>query len=172
MSICSKWISQFSLKRSWFFEERDGKCRLMADVCTQLADTVQTWSREIAPIAEWYVKELCSHMLDMSKIRRPGTRLTQERRRAAVGSAVPANVPAPVQQNHCENCGALIAITSQQCLICAREAKRLLAAKMREAAKTAEVRQKRSESAKRSRGQQLNWSPSELPGWLTDDVYL
>jgi len=46
----SKWISQFPLKRSWFFDERDGKYRLMADVCTELADTVQTWSREIAPI--------------------------------------------------------------------------------------------------------------------------
>jgi hypothetical protein len=41
----------------------------MADVCTELADTVQTWSREIAAIAEWYVKELCSHMFGMSKLR-------------------------------------------------------------------------------------------------------
>jgi len=64
-----KWISQFPLKRSWFFDERNGKYRLMADVCTELADTVQTWSREIAPIAEWYVKELCSHMFGMSKLR-------------------------------------------------------------------------------------------------------
>jgi CRISPR-associated endonuclease Cas1 len=167
-----KWISQSPLKRSWFFEERDGKCRLMADVAMQLADTVQTWSREIAPIAEWYVKELCSHMLDMSKIRRPGTRLTQERRRAAVGSAVPVHEPLEAQRNHCENCGALIAAKSKQCLTCAREVKRLFAAEMRKAAKTPEVRQKRSESAKRSRGQQLNWSPSELPAWLTDELYL
>jgi hypothetical protein len=34
------------------------------------------------------------------------------------------------------------------------------------------VLKKRSESARLSRGQQLNWSPSEHPSWLTDELYL
>src|SRR5205823_1427386 len=34
------------------------------------------------------------------------------------------------------------------------------------------VLKKRSESARLSRGQQLNWSPSKHPSWLTDELYL
>jgi hypothetical protein len=96
------WISDSPLKRGWFFEEGDGKCRLMAEIAKQLTLTTDTWSREIAPVAEWFVKELCSQMLDMTKLRRPGTRLTQERRRVAVGSVVPDIPAARSQQRLCE----------------------------------------------------------------------
>jgi hypothetical protein len=69
----------------------------MSESATQLAQTSETWSREMAPVAEWFVKELCSEMLDMSKLRRPGTRLTQERRRVAVAQ------PSLIFQPHAPN---------------------------------------------------------------------
>jgi hypothetical protein len=114
------WISQSPLKRASFFEEGDGKCRVMDEITKQLTFTTDTWSREIAPVAEWFLKELCPQMLDMTKLRRPGTRLTQERRRVAVGSAMPIIPPAPNQQNVCKSCAALISATSHSCVMCAR----------------------------------------------------
>ena len=39
------WIARRPLKRSWFFEERNGNCRLMAELASQLAETCQTWAR-------------------------------------------------------------------------------------------------------------------------------
>jgi hypothetical protein len=157
------WISRSPLKRAWFFEEGDGRCRLMAEITKQLTFTTDTWSREIAPVAEWFVKELCSHMLDMSKLRRPGTRLTQERRRVAVGSVLPDMPAVHPQQKLCKNCGALISAKSQSCITCARKAALARMPKMREAGRSAEALKKRSESASRSHGQQLNWLPSEHP---------
>jgi hypothetical protein len=88
------------------------------------------------------------------------------------GSAVPDIPAARSQQNLCENCGALISAESRRCLTCAREAARTQCAEMREARRSAQALKKRSESATRWRGQQLNWSPSEHPSWLTDELYL
>ena len=46
------------LKKSWFFEERNGNCRLMADLVSLLAETASTWARLVAPLAEWQRKKL------------------------------------------------------------------------------------------------------------------
>ena len=37
------WITRKTLKREWFFEQRDGNCRLMAPLAAQLAETAPTW---------------------------------------------------------------------------------------------------------------------------------
>jgi CRISPR-associated endonuclease Cas1 len=47
------WISRETLKREWFFEGRDGSCRLMGTFAVRLAETLRTWGTAVAPVAEW-----------------------------------------------------------------------------------------------------------------------
>ncbi|HVB54806.1 MAG TPA: hypothetical protein VNE63_00020 [Candidatus Acidoferrales bacterium] len=37
------WISREPLSREWFFEQRDGNCRLMGSFAVRLSETAQTW---------------------------------------------------------------------------------------------------------------------------------
>jgi CRISPR-associated endonuclease Cas1 len=82
------WILHQPLKRNWFFEERNGNCRLMADLASQLAETAST--RLVAPLAEWAVKEIASTTKTRKTI--PATRLTQNHKRALTGRTF---VPSP-----------------------------------------------------------------------------
>jgi CRISPR-associated endonuclease Cas1 len=43
------WITRSPLKREWFFEQRNGNCRLMASLTTRLSETASTWRVAIAP---------------------------------------------------------------------------------------------------------------------------
>ena len=45
----------------WFFEEREGNCRLMAPFAVQLLETVTTWRRAVGPVAEWVAREFWKH---------------------------------------------------------------------------------------------------------------
>ena len=52
------WISRETLKREWFFEGRDGSCRLMGSFAVRLAETLRTWGTAVAPVAEWVSQAL------------------------------------------------------------------------------------------------------------------
>ena len=54
------WITREPVKRSWFFEQRDGNCRLMSTLAIELSRTARTWGRAVAPLAEWVVRVLWS----------------------------------------------------------------------------------------------------------------
>src|SRR5260370_34631422 len=45
------WITKRALNREWFFEQRDGNCRLMAPLTVQLSQTSPTLGRAVAPVA-------------------------------------------------------------------------------------------------------------------------
>ena len=40
------------MRRDWFFEQRDGNCRLMASLAVKISESAQIWRRAIAPFAE------------------------------------------------------------------------------------------------------------------------
>jgi len=40
------WVLSQPLRREWFFEQRDGTCRLMASFAIRLTQTAQVWARE------------------------------------------------------------------------------------------------------------------------------
>src|SRR5262249_34683779 len=77
------WITRQPLKREWFFEQRDGSCRLMGDFAARLSETAPTWGRAVAPVAEWVARAF------WETIRRSdlsiATRLTQANKRIAKG---------------------------------------------------------------------------------------
>ena len=170
------WISTSPLKRSWFFEERDGCCRLMSELTVTLSNTAPSWSREVAPIVEWFAQALPSTASESGRVRAPGTRLTQRRRYEGAGASVPIQKDAPQQQNVCTLCGSAVTPGNQFCYSCGLEGsrQRLSTARElgREAARSPEALQKRSKKMNRHRDAMRNWKPSELPDWLTSDVYI
>jgi CRISPR-associated protein Cas1 len=169
------WITSTPLKRSWFFEERDGCCRMMSDLTVKLADTTPTWSREVAPIVEWYTREISSADFQERPIIAPATRLTQRRRYEANGSTPPLAKPTQKQHGICAGCGRAISPGNRHCADCARlerESKfRAGLERSREASRSPEASAKRILAVKRQNEALRNWNPSDLPEWLTDEVY-
>ena len=91
-----EWISRRPLRREWFFERRDGTCRLMGSFAVGLSETAPTWARAIAPLAERVSRTLWSTIRKPARQVSPATRLTEAHRRQAKGrrSNLP-NRPAP-----------------------------------------------------------------------------
>jgi CRISPR-associated endonuclease Cas1 len=169
------WILRQPLKRNWFFEERNGNCRLMADLASQLAETASTWARLVAPLAEWAVKEIAS----TTKIRRsiPATRLTQNHKRVlTAGSFLPKPERSVRPRNMCSVCGNEIGNRHEKCGLCAVETstQRLLttaASKGRLASHTSTAEAKRSKTRKANHAALQEWSVSDQPPWLTAKLY-
>ena len=114
------WITRETLRREWFFEQRDGTCRLMGSFAVRLSETAPTWARAIAPIAEWVARTFWSTTPKATRQLRPATRLTEGHRRQAKGS--PSNLPAlpaPRPPAVCQLCGAPIKYGSKYCADCA-----------------------------------------------------
>src|SRR5262249_31402347 len=74
------WIMKQPLRREWFFEQRDGSCRLMASFASRLSESSPAWRQIIAPTAEWVSRLLSSPLKQRGRPLRP-THLTQSRRR-------------------------------------------------------------------------------------------
>jgi CRISPR-associated endonuclease Cas1 len=169
------WVTRQPLRREWFFEERDGNCRLMGSFAVRLSETVPIWRRAVAPVAEWVARAF------WSTIRRPdtpfATRLTQNNKREA--KCAPAQSPltrVPRQQNICAGCGKPVANASTRCGTCATEVsrERLLdvARQGRVASKSPESRARVSATQRRQQTARWNWNPSSQPDWLTEEFYV
>lgn len=169
------WITRAPLKRNWFFEDRDGCCRLMSELTVTLSDTVSTWAREVAPIVEWYAETLSASLSDVG-VPAASTRLTRRKRYEGKGGEVPAAKPAPKQQKVCAGCGGIVSENCAHCEACGRKeaGKRLTAAsaKGRIAAKSPEAAALKSAKMIAHREAMANWNPAELPGWLDDNYFL
>ena len=167
------WITREPLSRDWFFEQRNGSCRLMAHFAVRLTETAPTWGRAVAPIAEWVARAL------WSTIRRPdsplATRLTQRLRREAKGSGIAPVVPAPSPQSICQGCGKVIATGNANCAVCAvgvsRQRMSDVARLGRAASRSSIARARVSETQRRQAVARYGWSPSSQPDWLTEGVY-
>jgi len=113
------WISREPLRREWFFEQRDGNCRLMGSFAARLSETASTWGRAAAPLAEWVSRTLWSTIPKPARQRLPATRLTQSRRQARGGPCSLAAEPAPRPTAICRICGAAISLGRRYCAACA-----------------------------------------------------
>jgi CRISPR-associated endonuclease Cas1 len=65
------------LRREWFFEQRDGNCRLMASFAETLSETATMWRAAVGPFAEWIARCLWESKLTRVQSKAPATRLTQ-----------------------------------------------------------------------------------------------
>ena len=170
------WISRGPLRREWFFEQRDGNCRLMSSFAVQLSETAQTWGHAVAPVAEWACRTFSSSIPKRIKPVFPATRLTQNYRRQAKGTSpkLPAKT-APRPTTICRNCGVPIAFDDRFCQACSVVAARrnlVEAAKLgRVATHSPKAEALRAATMRRQEVAKREWKPSDLPEWLNEKVY-
>jgi len=73
------WLRRGLLRREWFFEQRDGNCRLVGEFAQQLSETAKAWRDAVAPYAERCARILWSTVPRASADRFNATPLTQAR---------------------------------------------------------------------------------------------
>jgi CRISPR-associated endonuclease Cas1 len=169
------WIMRSPLRREWFFEQRDGNCRLMGPFAQRLSETAPTWASAVAPIAEQVCRIFSASVPKRAKRVFPSTRLTQNSRRE--GRGIPADLsiePPPRPDSVCRICGKPTSGT-QCCPACSPIAsgERLVkAAKLgRMATHTREAEAQRADTMRKHEAAIREWKPTDLPEWLNDTTY-
>jgi hypothetical protein len=170
-----QWIRRETLKREWFFEQRDGNCRLMGSFAVRLSETAIAWSQAVAPVAE-QVARMLSFTLEKPRRRLQPTTLTQNNRREVKGS-LPAAPTLPAHAaSFCRECGVEITRRRTRCAACAMvltTAGLVKAAEQgRVAAQSDQAQSRRADTQRRHTAAKAAWKPSDLPEWLTEEVYL
>jgi hypothetical protein len=170
------WVTRQPLRREWFFEQRDGNCRLMGPFAARLSETAPIWSRAVAPIAECVAQQLWSTTHKRAETDLPPTHLTQTHRRKAKGiTPTPIATVAPREQNLCRGCGKSINAGRAHCATCAvspATARLASAARLgRAAAQTPEALAKQANSQRRHSRARSAWDESSQPAWLTPELF-
>ncbi|WP_263365240.1 CRISPR-associated endonuclease Cas1 [Edaphobacter bradus] len=168
------WLKREPLSRNFFFEERNGNCRLMGPFASNLAQTAPTWARLVAPVAEWFAQEIhnsrntCQNNLP--------ARLTQRYRRVAQGgSPIPKAKPATRPARVCRGCGKEIERPYAHCNECMKginaEQIKEVALLGRVAKLGPDAQAKRGATQSIRRQAEIDWNPSNQPTWLTSEFY-
>jgi CRISPR-associated endonuclease Cas1 len=168
------WFQREPLTRRSFWEDRNGNCRLASALAIRLSETADTWRKLVAPVAEYVAQELWSSISKpTSRLRRfrLASRLTQSHRRAVKKSTVPA-VNQPKPEHVCSDCGVKGSRGTKRCSNCAKKATRKSFHAGRKNAQQPESLVKRSATQRHHRQAIQDWKPSDLPGWLTREVYV
>jgi len=170
------WLKREAFRREWFFEQRNGNCRLMGSFALRLAETAPTWGRFVAPLAERVARVLWSTLSKPARRRVPATRLTQDHRRAVKGGVPTASPQLPPRPPAvCRMCGAGIRLGRSYCPACnvtvAREGM-IKAAKLgRVVGHSPEAKARQAEKQRQHAAELKAWNPTDKPDWLTEEVY-
>jgi uncharacterized Zn finger protein (UPF0148 family) len=170
------WITHEPLRREWFFEDRNGNCRLMAPLAARLAETAPTWARAVAPLAEWVVHSLWKSTAKPVRRASPATRLTQSHKRQAKGEPpIPPAAPPPKPIAVCRDCGAPIKQGRTFCASCGvvySRAGMIRAARIgRVIGHSTAARARQAEKQRRNQAALKKWNSSKQPDWLTEKFY-
>jgi CRISPR-associated endonuclease Cas1 len=170
-----KWITGGPLRREWFFEQRDGNCRLMGSFAERLAQSLSTWGRVVAPIAEWTSRMLWLTAQKPARLMLPPTHLTQSHRRLAKGKLNPPVGDPPRPLRLCRTCGANVTAEHHYCPSCAIavSTEKLIkgAQKGRLASHSQEAQVNRSEKGRLNTAARWAWLASSQPAWLDENIY-
>jgi CRISPR associated protein Cas1 len=169
-----EWLSR-TLRREWFFEQRDGNCRLMSSLAVRLSETSQMWARELAPFAEGIAQTLWSMTSKRARANVPATRLTQARKREAKGFpliAVRSKLNGPAM---CGVCCVPVKPGNKYCRACAPIASRENLIERAKYGRVATVSPKaqalRSATQERQAAALKAWNPADKPDWLDEKTY-
>lgn len=170
------WILDQPLRREWFFEQRNGNCRLTAPYAIRLSETATMWARAVAPVAEWVARRLWTRKHTPARQIEPPTRLTQARRREAQGGGpIQPAFAAPRIQKLCRGCGKTLTRGRDHCTQCAVNpaSERLIdvARIGRTVAHTSEARAKEGEKQRQHAEARNTWTASSKPEWLTAKLF-
>jgi CRISPR-associated endonuclease Cas1 len=166
------WITREPLQRTDFFETATGNCRLMSHLCAKLNETAPVWRKLVAPWAEYVARTLWTRTSQSKSIRSLATPLTQQHRREAKGRPSFPTVEAPKPDRLCRGCGKPLRRGKRLCRDCAEP---LVCDNFdlgRRTAQRPEFLAKRSATQRMHKEAIKNWKPSDLPAWLTRDVYV
>jgi len=168
------WITKEPLRRQWFYEERNGNCRLMSSLAICLSETCTIWRRAVAPFAEGIARALYSQR--SANERGPATRLTQDRKRKAKGIVISATAQRiPLSETTCRLCGAAIKPAQKYCKDCARGIVKeniLKAGSLgRQNTHSPQAQARRSETQRQQNAALKSWNPRSLPDWLDKTFY-
>jgi len=171
------WLTQQPLSRQWFFEERNGKCRLMASFALRLSETASIWARAVAPFAEWVALQLWSANRKATRDIEPATRLTQRYKREAKGTVrLPSEERGPRFQNICGGCGKTIRVGRKHCGNCAisTATERLIDAARtgRVIANSAEARAREGEQQSEHAKARSSWKLTGQSAPFSSEMYL
>jgi CRISPR-associated endonuclease Cas1 len=171
------WLQNEPLRKSDFWEDRNGNCRLVSGLATKLAQTSHTWSKFVAPVAEYVAQVLWASISKRASTvarQRIATRLTQQNRREVKGSDVPM-VKAPKPERVCRGCGKELQRDSEHCKKCDLQiaTQRLVEVSRvgRIAGHTPEAIAKEAATHRRQAQARAAWNPADQPAWLTDHVF-
>jgi len=171
------WLQSEPFRKSDFWEDRNGNCRIGSSLAIKLCETSDTWRRLVAPVAEYVAQELWSSISKPASTlarRRIATRLTQSRKRAAKGSEVPS-VKVPKPERVCRGCGKAVQGTSVHCADCDIDiaTKRLVevAKQGRVAGHAPEAIAKEAATHRKHAQARAAWNPAKQPSWLTEQVF-
>jgi hypothetical protein len=170
------WLNREPLKREWFFEQRDGNCRLMGPFAARLGETVPLWRQAVAPYAEWVVHALGTIGSDSARSHPVATPLTQRRHREAHGKPpLPAAKRPPRPECVCRICGISIDPGKRYCRTCqvTFATEQIVAASPagRVATVSATAQAQRSETKRLNDRAIKDWDPASQPASLTEEVY-
>jgi CRISPR-associated endonuclease Cas1 len=169
------WITREPLRREWFFEQRDGSCRLMASFAVRLSESSPAWRQAVAPIAEWVSRVLWSTIRNNGRRTPAPTHLTQSNRRNAKGLPHLQVATPPRPPHLCRTCGASVTVGYHRCAsckvsVCAGELIKA-AEKGRLASHSSDAEKKRAEKRRRHAAALSAWQPSDQPAWLDEETY-
>lgn len=168
------WLQREPLRKSDFWEDRNGNCHLVSALAIQLSQTADTWRKLVAPVAEYVAQELWSSISkSASRLGQQllASRLTQAHRRAVKGSGVPA-VNQPKLEHVCSDCGIKIRNGRKLCSKCAKRTTRKNFRVGRRIGQQPQHLAKRAGTMRAHRRAIQSWKPSALPAWLTRDTYV
>jgi len=169
------WIGRQPLRRDWFFEQRDGNCRLMGSFASRLAESSPTWGRAVAPFAEWIAQTLWSTRSKSARAEGLATRLTQRNRCQTKGGMGVLSSKAQVRPPAvCHQCGVAIKSGRNYCPSCAVSYSReglMKAAKLgRISGHSPEACARQAEKQHRHAAAVRAWNPADKPTWLTEEI--
>ena len=171
------WLQNEPLRKSDFWEDRNGNCRVVSSLAIKLAQTSDTWSKLVAPIAEYVAQALWASISRPPSTvarQRIATRLTQRNKREVKGSDVPS-VKVPKPERVCRGCGKPVQGTSINCAECDVDVatKRLVevARAGRVAGHTPEAIAKEAATHRKHAQARAAWNPAKQPTWLTEQVF-
>jgi CRISPR-associated endonuclease Cas1 len=165
------WLQSEPLRKAEFWEDRNGNCRIATPLVLKLCQTADTWRKFVAPVAEYVAQELWASRATKGERMLLATRLTQRHKRLVKGSDVP-QVNHPNPEHGCANCGARIRRNRKLCHKCAKHATKKNFRVGRTMAQKLEAIAKRASTMRHHTSSIKAWKPSDLPTWLTLDVYV
>ena len=171
-----EWIMSQPLRREWFFEQRDGSCRLMAPFAVRLSGSAPAWRQLLAPITDWASQVLWSTVRHNGRRTPAPTHLTQSHRREAKGLPHLHVAAPPRPPRLCRNCGASVTAGYQRCAsckvtVCTQELIKA-AEEGRPVSHSPKAEAKRAESRRKHAAGIRKWRPSDQPTWLDEETYL